>query len=141
MVGILFDLRGQRGLHVVRVVLDVVVLQDRLQTSSFLLPALLGTRHFGRQAFLEGEAPDAGRKVACLYYIFYCVLNRSPFLIAAFVLLAVVFVLVGLDVWLSCLVAPSMTQTSRSPQRSQMLEVEPVSCLALAGDPAPGLIG
>ena len=30
LVGILFDVRGQRGLHVVRVVLDVVVLQDRV---------------------------------------------------------------------------------------------------------------
>ena len=35
------------------------------------------------------------------------------------------------------LVAPSRT----SPQWLQMFEVEPVSCLALAGDPAPGLIG
>ena len=34
-------------------------------------------------------------------------------------------------------VAPLWT----SPQWLQMFEVEPVSCLALAGDPAPGLIG
>ena len=48
VVGIIFDVRRQRGLYVVWVGLDVVVLQDLLQASALLLPALLGTRHCGR---------------------------------------------------------------------------------------------
>ena len=37
----LLDVRWQRRLHIVRVVFDVVVLQDRLQSSALLLPTLL----------------------------------------------------------------------------------------------------
>ena len=43
----LLGARGQRGLHVVRVVLDVVVLQDRINTIALLLPAFLWTRSLG----------------------------------------------------------------------------------------------
>ena len=97
LVGKLFDLCGQRGLHVVRFVLDVVVLQDRLHASALLIPALLGTRHCGRQA-LFGERPLlCWGQLARLEDLFYCVINRSPFLLAAFVLLVVVSVLVDLD--------------------------------------------
>ena len=137
----LLHLRRQRRLHVVGVVLDVVVLQDRLKASALLLPALLGTRNCGRQAFWREQRLLSGRQVARLYDLFYRVHNRSPFLLAAFVLLAVVFFW---WVWMCdflLMAAPSRKQTSRSPQRLQMLEVEPVSCLALTGDPAPGLIG
>ena len=77
-------------MHVVRVVLDVVVLQDQLQASFLLLLARCGTRHFGRQAFYREQRLLPGRQVAHLYDICYRVLNLSPFLIAAFVLLAVV---------------------------------------------------
>ena len=98
LVGILFDVRRQRGLHVVRVVLDVVVLQYRLQSSALILPALLGTRNCGRQAFWREQRLLSGRQVAHLYDLFYRVLNRSPFLLAAFALLALVFFfLAGLD--------------------------------------------
>ena len=38
---------GQRGLHVVRVVMDVVVFQDGINTLALLLLALLGTRSLG----------------------------------------------------------------------------------------------
>ena len=92
LVGILFDVRGQRGLHVVRVVMDVVVLQYRLQSSALLLPALLGARRLGRQAFFlcREQRLLPGRQVARLYDIFSCVLNRSPLIIATLVLLVVV---------------------------------------------------
>ena len=68
MFGILFDVHRQRGLHVVRVVLDVVVLQCRLQASALLLPARLGTRHFGRQAFFVGSSDccPGGRLLASM---------------------------------------------------------------------------
>ena len=90
LVGILFDLCGQWGLHVVRVVLDVVVLQDRLQASA-LLPALLGMRHFGRQAFWREKRLLRWGQLARLDDIFDCVLNGAALLLAAFVLLALVF--------------------------------------------------
>ena len=48
LVGIIFDVRRQRGLHVVRVVVDVVVFQDRVNAFSLLLPALIGTCCLGR---------------------------------------------------------------------------------------------
>ena len=96
-VGILVGARRQRGLHVVRVVLDVVVLQDRLQASSIILLALPGARHCGRQAFCREQRLLPGRQVARFYDLFYRVFNRSPFLLAAFALLVVVFFLVDLD--------------------------------------------
>ena len=90
LVGKLFDVGRQRRLHVVRVVFDVVVFQDWLQSSALLLPALLGTRNCCCQAFWREKRLLPGRQVARLYDLFYRVLNRSPFLLAAFVLLAVV---------------------------------------------------
>ena len=38
---------GQRGLHVVKAVMDVVVFQDGINTLALLLPALLWTRSLG----------------------------------------------------------------------------------------------
>ena len=43
----LLDVRGQRRLHVVMVVMDVVVLQEGLQSSVLRIPSLLGACHFG----------------------------------------------------------------------------------------------
>ena len=47
---------GQRRLHVVGVVLDDAVLQDRLQASALFLLTLLGARDLGRQAAFWGAA-------------------------------------------------------------------------------------
>ena len=71
----LFDVGRRRGLHVVRVGLGVVVLQDRLQSAALFLPALLGTRHCCRQALCREQRLLPGRQVARLYDIFYRVLN------------------------------------------------------------------
>ena len=66
-------MRGQRGLSVVRVVLDVVVLQNRLQSSVLVLLTLLGSRSLGRQAIYRGQRLLSKRQVACLNDILYCV--------------------------------------------------------------------
>ena len=50
MFGILIDVRWKGWLIIVGVVLDVEMLQDRLNASSLLLIALLGARRFGVQA-------------------------------------------------------------------------------------------
>ena len=78
----LLHLRRQRGLHVVGVVLDVVVLQDRLQSSALLFPALLGTRRFGVQfAFGQQRLLRRGQ-LARFDDLFDCVLNGSALLIS-----------------------------------------------------------
>ena len=78
-------MRGQRGLHVVRVVLDVVVFQDWLQSSVIFLMALLGACHLGCQALFWEKRLLPWRQVDCLDDVFYCVLDRSPFLFCLWV--------------------------------------------------------
>ena len=51
----LLDVRWEGWLHVVMVVLDVVVLQDRLHASALLIPTLIGTRPFGCQALFREQ--------------------------------------------------------------------------------------
>ena len=84
----LLDVRGQRRLHVVGVVLDVVVLQDRLQASALLLPTLLGARDLGRQAAFGEQRLFSGRQVALCDDLFDRVLNRSTLLLSVFSVLA-----------------------------------------------------
>ena len=86
-------------MHIVRVVLDVVVLQDRLQASALTIQTLLRACNFGRQAFCREHRQLPGRQFARLYALFYGVLNQSPFLPSAFVLLVVVLLVVDLFFW------------------------------------------
>ena len=68
----LLHLRRQRRLHVVGVVLDVVVLQDRLQSSALLFPALLGTRRFGVQFAFGQQRLLRRRQLACFNNFLDC---------------------------------------------------------------------
>ena len=77
----LLDVRGSRRLHIVRVVFDVVVLQDRLQSSSLLLPTLLWARDLCRQSVFGEQRLLPGRQVARFDDLFDAVANRSPFLL------------------------------------------------------------
>ena len=83
----LLDVSGQRRLHVVGVVLDVVVLQHRLQASA-LLTTLLGARDLGRQAAFGEQRLFSGRQVALCDDLFDRVLNRSTLLLSVFSVLA-----------------------------------------------------
>ena len=74
-------MRGQRGLHVVRVVLDVVVLQYRLQTSVLFLLTLLGSRSLGCQVLFFGSSACSarGRLLVVMLYSVVCVVVASGF--------------------------------------------------------------
>ena len=74
-------MRGQRRLHIVRVVFDVVVLQYRLQASSLLLPTLLWARDICRQTVFGEQRWLPGRQLARFDDLFDVVANRSPFLL------------------------------------------------------------
>ena len=89
----LIHMRWQRGLHVVGVVLDVVVLQYWLQSSALLLPALLGTCHFGRQALWREQPLLRWGALARFDGLFDCVLNGSALLLSfrVFALVLVLF--------------------------------------------------
>ena len=77
----LLHMGWQRGLHVVGVVLDVVVLQDWLQPLALFLPALLGTCHFGRQALWREKRLLRWGELARFDDLFDCVLNGSALLL------------------------------------------------------------
>ena len=72
----LLDVRGQRRLHVVRVVFDVVVLQDRLQTSSLPLPTLLWARDLCRESVFGEQRLLPGRQIARFDDLVDCMLQR-----------------------------------------------------------------
>ena len=76
----LLDVRWRRRLHIVRVVFDVVVLQDWLQASPLLLPTLLWARDLCRQSVFGEQRLLPGRQLARFDDLFDAVLNRSPFL-------------------------------------------------------------
>ena len=61
----LLDVRGQRGLHVVRVVLYVVVLQDPLQTSVLIILPIIASRSLSVQVLVLG-ATLALQEAGCL---------------------------------------------------------------------------
>ena len=69
-------MRGQRRLHVVRVVLDIVVLQDRLQSSSLLFPTLLWARDLCRQSVFGDQRVFSWRQIVRFDDLVACMLHR-----------------------------------------------------------------
>jgi hypothetical protein len=73
--------------------LDVLVLQDWLQPSALLFPALFGTRHFGVQFAFGQQRLLRRRQLARFDDLFDCVLNGSALLLSfrVFALVLVLF--------------------------------------------------
>ena len=74
-------MRGQRGLHVVRVVLYVVVFQYRLDTAVLFLLTLLGTCHFGRQELFREQRLLRWGQLAGFYDFLDRFLNGAALLV------------------------------------------------------------